>query len=321
MMKKVIILYGKIDWRSKVPMTDEKYRFCYEQLIELAKKYDVEIFFSSYQWYNPESKKFKYNWTHDGKRWIKQMDIKPDLVYDKTGSKPRAQYKKDVISRNHLIINDPEFTLLAGNKFFVSLLFPNYFKRYFRVANEKELRTIASSISGGKIVIKPTIGSSGKDVKIVDKTEVEKIRVERPVIVQEFIDSSKGISGIVKGMHDLRLVFINDELVYSYVRQPAEGSYLANLAQGGSMFIVEPEQIPKKVFDLTERIGEVFSAYEPRVFTVDLMFDEKQNPWIIELNTMPGMYFSPDQKKWMKKMYTKLIKVFINVIKDGKKIR
>ena len=40
------------------------------------------------------------------------------------------------------------------------------------------------------------------------------------------------------------------------------------------------------------------------------MFDEKQFPWIVELNTMPGLYFSPDQTQWMKKIYLKLIKLF-----------
>jgi D-alanine-D-alanine ligase-like ATP-grasp enzyme len=40
------------------------------------------------------------------------------------------------------------------------------------------------------------------------------------------------------------------------------------------------------------------------------MFDEKRKPWIVELNSMPGMYFEPGQEKTRKYFYKELLKVF-----------
>ena len=40
------------------------------------------------------------------------------------------------------------------------------------------------------------------------------------------------------------------------------------------------------------------------------MFDEKKQPWIVELNSMPGLFFTPEEKPYMLKMYSELLKVF-----------
>ena len=40
------------------------------------------------------------------------------------------------------------------------------------------------------------------------------------------------------------------------------------------------------------------------------MFDEKKRPWIVEFNSMPGLYFTPEEKSSMLKMYQELLKVF-----------
>ena len=40
------------------------------------------------------------------------------------------------------------------------------------------------------------------------------------------------------------------------------------------------------------------------------MFDGNGKPWVIELNSMPGLYFTPNEKPYMVKMYKKLLCVF-----------
>jgi D-alanine-D-alanine ligase-like ATP-grasp enzyme len=41
------------------------------------------------------------------------------------------------------------------------------------------------------------------------------------------------------------------------------------------------------------------------------MFDENKKPWIIELNSMPGLYFTPQEKPHMLELYQELIGVFL----------
>jgi D-alanine-D-alanine ligase-like ATP-grasp enzyme len=85
---------------------------------------------------------------------------------------------------------------------------------------------------------------------------------------------------------------------------------LANLAQGGTMAIVPLHKLSKNLKPIIKRATDIFSVYGSNIYTVDVMFDEKRKPWIVELNSMPGMYFEPGQEKTRKYFYKELLKVF-----------
>jgi D-alanine-D-alanine ligase-like ATP-grasp enzyme len=106
------------------------------------------------------------------------------------------------------------------------------------------------------------------------------------------------------------LVFVGDKLIYSYIREPKDGSYLANLAQGGKLIIVPKNDLPKSLAPILERVGEAFNSFANRIFAVDFMFDENQKPWIVELNSMPGLFFTPEEKPYMIEMYKEILDVF-----------
>ncbi len=312
-MKKIIILSGNRKWKTSIAIKDKKYRVCYEYLHSIARKNDIEIFHASYKWCSSDKTFFKYTWTYKNKKWQRARGIKPDLIYDKTNFKAGVHYFKKELEKNFKIINDPEFTLLADNKFYTSLIFPDFFKRYYKIFNKKDLLEISKKFKSKKIVLKPARGSGGDEIKIISKNNLSRFPshyIKNGLIAQEFIDSSQGITNIIKGVHDLRLVFINEKIIYAYIRTPKRGSLLSNIAQGGKMTTIDPEKIPANVKPIINKIQDIFQSYTPRIFTIDLIFDKKQKPWIVELNTMPGIFFYPSQKKWMDKFYLELIKIF-----------
>lgn len=50
-------------------------------------------------------------------------------------------------------------------------------------------------------------------------------------IVQEYLDMSCGVPGIVEGMHDLRFSIFGKEIFpFVYVRKPAEGDFRSNIS-------------------------------------------------------------------------------------------
>lgn len=306
-MKKILILFGHSDWKKKTIFSDGKYQKAYEYLYELAEKKDVKMYRASYAWYDKKNKVFKYAWTFENGKWKRVKKVSPDIIWDKAKSSIEAYYIKSVIKESHIIVNDPEFTHFVNNKYLASLIFPAHFKKYYKVENDRDLELVGKEIESDKVVVKPIKGSGGEGVEIFDKENIPDFSVEKTLIAQEFVDSSYGIEDIVDGVHDLRLVFINDNLVYSYVREPAEGSLLANVSKGGTMKIVEEQELPESVFELVKDVKEKFSFYNPKIYTIDLIFDENQKPWIIEFNTMPGIYFSEGQEEWRDKMYNKLI--------------
>jgi glutathione synthase/RimK-type ligase-like ATP-grasp enzyme len=312
--KVVLILFegdASKDNPGEFPPIENKYKLCYEHLYTLARNHKARFCRASHLWFNEKNNAFDHAWTFEDGEWTLLSDVVPDVIWDKMSPQKRAFDFKQGLSAIFPILNIPAFTRIANDKYEVARMLPEFIKHSEQVETEKDLQKVIEGIPGDKVVLKPTIGSGGKGVEILSKEEAKNISVEEPMIVQEFIDSSKGIPGIVKGVHDLRLVFVNDELIYSYVRQPAEGSYLANLAQGGSMFIVEPHNLPDTLQPAIRAVQEQFREFPRKIYTIDFMFDEHQRPWIIELNTMPGIYFSSDQSREMNRFYEAIIQVLL----------
>lgn len=311
-MKKVLILFGKGNWNTENPFTDTRLQNSYEFFYLLCRKNGIEMFRASYDWYDYEHNLFLYTWTfNEADGWKKAKNIKPDLIYDKTKSGIEAYYKKELISRNYPFINNLRFTRIMDDKLITSLIFQKWSKKSWIVNNQKKLKKILPKIKSQKFVVKPISESGGKNVQILNKEEaLGKIIFGEDYLVQEFIDSSSGVPGVSESMHDLRLFFINDRLSYSYIREPEKGNYLANLSQGGSLSIVPKDKIPHSLNPIIRYTNKIFETFNPRIYSIDFMFDEYKRPWIVELNSMPGLYFTPQEKPYMLEMYQELIEVF-----------
>ena len=319
-MKKVMILFGKSNWEKAKPFSNKDYQYSYEYFYSLCKKNKIQMYRASYEWYDYKKQLFKYAWIYEGAggKWKRVFNIKPNLIYDKTKARLEVYHKKELISEHYSFINDLGFTRLIDDKFITSLLFAQWSKKSWLIKNQSELREVLPKLKSTKIVLKPLSESGGKDVQIIDRKTAAKIKIEKENIAQEFIDSSHGVPDVSKGMHDLRLVFVNDKLIYAYIREPKEGSFLANLAQGGSLIIVPKEKLPKSLRPIITYANEVFATFEPRIYSIDFMFDENKRPWIVELNSMPGLFFTPEEKPYMLEMYKELLAVFEKSLKKLK---
>jgi glutathione synthase/RimK-type ligase-like ATP-grasp enzyme len=321
-MRKVMILFGKDSWKKSKPFSNKKYMYSYEYFYTLCKKKGIQIYRASYEWYDYEDKLFKYAWVFEKNSgiWKRAYNIKPDLIYDKTKSTPEAYLKSSLIRNNYAFFNDIEFSKIIDNKLAVGMLFPDWSKKSQLMKDLKHLSLALKKIpERKKLVLKPVNLSGGENVFIGTKAELmRKIKSSKIKIIdwmlQDFIDSSEGIPGIMRGVHDLRLVIIDTEVIYAYYRKPAEGSLLANLAQGGSMEIVPLKKLPKSVSPIIKRANQLFSGFKHKIYTIDLMFNKKKVPWIVELNSMPGMYFAPGQEKDRDFFYNKLATVFRDIL-------
>jgi glutathione synthase/RimK-type ligase-like ATP-grasp enzyme len=312
-MKKVMIIFGKSNWKISKPFDNADYQYSYEYFYNLCKKKGIQMYRASYEWYDYQKHIFKHAWIYEGAglKWKKVNNIKPDLIYDKTKARMEVYFKKELIEEHYPFINDLNFTRIIDDKFITSLLFSQWSKKSWLIRNTDDIKKIIPYIKSKKIVLKPLSDSGGKGIYIIDKNKIGSLKpLKKIYLAQEFIDSSKGVPGVSKKMHDLRLVFINNKLIYSYIREPQKGSYLANLAQGGTLSIVPKDKLPKSLQPIIKHSNEIFSTFEPRIYSIDFMFDEKKRPWIVELNSMPGLFFTPEEKPYMIEMYKELLRVF-----------
>lgn len=312
-MKKVLILFGKSNWENVLTFSNKDYWASHECLYSLAKQNSIQMYRSSYQWYDYDKHIFKYAWTYEAEKgWFRTYDVEPDLIFDKTRAGLEAYFKKELIAKRYRFVNSLRFTHMLNDKLITSMIFHKWSKKSWIVNNPEKLKNVLPRIKSRRFVIKPISESGGRDVQILRKEEaLEKVTFSNDYIIQEFIDSSSGVPGVSESMHDLRLVFVNDKLCYAYIREPKEGNYLANLSQGGTLSIVPTGDIPKSLRPIIRCANQVFETFNPRIYSIDFMFDENKRPWIIELNSMPGLYFSPQEKPYMLELYQELIGVFI----------
>lgn len=312
-MKKVMILFGKSDWKKSKPFSNKDYQYSYEYFYTLCKENDIQMYRASYEWYDYKKNVFSYAWIYEGAgaNWKKVYDIKPDLVYDKTKARLETYHLKELMGKYYPFINNQIFTQIIDNKLTTSLLFPEWSKKSWLIDTKAEFKKVLANLKTSRVVVKPLSESGGKGVIVGLKEDLLKKNLKlKNCLVQEFIDSSAGVPGVSSREHDLRLVCVNDKIIYSYIREPKKGSYLANLAQGGSLTIVPKEKIPSSIKPILKYANEIFETFEPRVYSIDFMFDENKRPWIVELNSMPGLYFTPQEKPHMVEMYAQLIEVF-----------
>lgn len=311
-MKKVLILFGKSNWEKAKPFSNKDYQYSYEFFYTLCKKDGIQMYRASYEWYDYKRHIFKHAWIYEGEgaQWRRVDNITPDIIYDKTKGRPEVFYKKELIGTHYPFVNDLRFTQIIDDKFLSSLLFQKWSKQSIIVRNQKELQENISKITTEKVVLKPISESGGKGIQIFEKKSVKNVVFSGEYIIQDFIDSSAGVPGTPSGAHDFRLVVVNDAIIYAYIREPKPGSFLANLAQGGSLKIVPNEDIPQAVYPIVEHASRLFSSFAPKIYTIDIMFDENKCPWIVELNSMPGLFFTPEEKPSMEKMYHTLLDVF-----------
>ncbi|MFZ1626537.1 MAG: ATP-grasp domain-containing protein, partial [Candidatus Moraniibacteriota bacterium] len=320
MKKTVLILYTAHSAGPEKPFSDVKYQRCYEALYSLGETVELHLCRAPLDWYDSEHDLFRDSWEFTDGQWRLSGPVKPDLVYDKTSSRSADDVARLLIISRYRFMDNPAFTLFANNKYETSRCLPQHFKPYQKISGAAEFNDFFAVFTGNRIVIKPIVGSGGQGVHIVSREEAIKLDLTFPVIVQEFIDSSHGIPGITSTYHDLRMVFIGDELVYTYIRTPKDGSLLANIAQGGEMTIVPNDALPQSLQPLITDTQRLFSRFPQKTYTIDVMFDENSQPWIIEFNTMPGMYFPPEQETTMLHVYGRLLREIAKLLEPSRPI-
>jgi glutathione synthase/RimK-type ligase-like ATP-grasp enzyme len=188
------------------------------------------------------------------------------------------------------VINNQDMDAVCVNKLMTYELFSDLMAPCFPI-NTHNWQEILTKITTERVVLKPIGGQEGNGIVVKMKGDVraeDMDPVHGAYLAQEFVDSSAGIPGVTDGLHDLRLSVFNNHVGIAEIRVPKKGSYLANIAQGGSLFDVPLDKVPASAFALAERIDERFAKYTPRIYSIDLMYCGEK-PYLVELNSQPGI--------------------------------
>ncbi|MFH0804686.1 MAG: hypothetical protein V1916_00635 [Patescibacteria group bacterium] len=209
------------------------------------------------------------------------------VVYNKTGLRVNG-------GRDWRAVNPWSIYRITSNKFRSYQLFREYMKPTFRVRSPAEVRAAVAQVRTAWAVYKPIRGAEGKGIIIRPKLSILPRLKKINGIIQEFIDTSDGVPGICRTLHDLRILIMSGRVVQTYVRIPKVGSYLANVARGGHLKEITLRQVPSAALRIARAIDrDHFRQYGPRVYAIDFGF-ERGKPYLFEINAQPGLPY----KSW-----------------------
>lgn len=293
-MKKVVVIYNDDDWNKKIPLEDSpNTRESFEDWHKRGLKNNIEMYRASVDWYDNKKGVFQKAWAYRNKKWKKiASPIKPDLIFDKIAG--RHNYSmfdfKMSVSKKAKVFNHPLFRTMLDNKLAQYLYLGEFMPISFLATDEKQLEKAFTKIKSKKAVVKPLYGSGGAGIIIEEKNKINKKKVDFPVLIQEFVKSGKGIPGFSgkREISDLRMIFIDHELIYALSRIAKKGSLFTNFHMGATAVLVPVKSIPESVKKITEKIIKKLSVYPEANYSLDFIFTNSGKPLLVEMNTTPG---------------------------------
>lgn len=260
----------------------------YLRLLNLCQKEGWEVYALTRKTYKGDSN-FNGAWSFKNGKFekVKKL-VKINLVFDWVGNllfPPKVKQRLRVV-------NIREFKELCCDKWETYLSLKSHMPKTFWVGELKNAGKLVDKVKTNNIVVKPYNSLKGKDIFIGKKEDFKNFKPEkegRKYILQEFVDTSNGIPNLTRGMHDLRVVIVNNKVVWSHIRVPAAGKFLANVAQGGKLTEIDYEKAPGGVKKIVKEISNRFyKKYDNPVFSIDFGINQKREPKIFEINDQIG---------------------------------
>lgn len=233
---------------------------------------------------------FAGGWQFNRDVFLLEKDlIKIDLVFDLTGGVefPPAQEERSII-----FVNRRDFKVLAADKWLSYQALVEFMPTTYWIGKKENLVRVLPRVKSDWVVLKPCNGLKGIGVFIGPRSEAFDFEFSEKYplyIVQEFIDTSGGIRGLVGGKHDLRVVVVNGRVAWSHVRTPPPGKLMANVAQGGTIKEIDyNKQAPSAVKKIVSQIIPKFiKNYDNPIFSVDFGISP-DGPKVFEINDRIG---------------------------------
>ena len=287
MRKKTFIVYFGKGKNGPDPFLNfGKKRDVYHALFAAAHKKGHDIFIASGKGAYLGGRIFSNLLGYDGEKFIMQKgEMSADAVFDRSGS---LQFPSDEL--DCAVLNMISFKKLCADKFATFECIGKWMAKSYLVDCPEALQEKSAHFSRNEIVVlKPVNGMQGKNILIQTAEKIKNIDLPAgKYVLQEFVDTSAGISGIVTGRHDLRIVIADGEIVLSHVRRPKEGGYMANVALGGSIAEVDLKDIPSFVIDAVKEIQQqIDNKFNKPLYSIDFGICNER-PYVFEINDQIG---------------------------------
>jgi glutathione synthase/RimK-type ligase-like ATP-grasp enzyme len=299
---------SEVEWDRDKPFGKDFMNSSYRVFSELAEQRDASVVIGKFSWYNDG--KIERGFCYRNEEWEKITEVEIDGIFDKFKFDDETVELKKKMNSDLEVLNDFRLEEICKDKLLTYEEFPDIVPET-RKADESNVKEMLDKY--GKAVLKPRYDFGGKGVKVID--DLDDYEAEEDLLVQRFIDSSSGINKLdIDGVHDLRIIIVNGESCTSFVRTPDNG-LISNVSRGGTMHHFELEEIPETSFEIVREVEERFGDLGKRVYAVDIIFDEEDTPWILEMNSKPGLVFYNDEdiRSWKEPLMEKVVDTLVEI--------
>jgi glutathione synthase len=282
-MKTIAFFVRNIDPEKYPFSVRELYYYSYQEYLLAMKRAGAEVFFVTGNDSYLGDGRFALGYAIDTVSEVKDFrlvgEFEADLVFDKGG------FEGDGVKT----MPDKRLRRVMDDKAETYERFREFQPLSVTCGSVEEVRAAMGQMPGDRVVIKSPFGSGGSHVYIGTKDEMAVPEHEGwPLMVQEFLDMSEGIPGVVTGPHDLRVLVAGGTILGATLRVPAPGSLYANVSKGGTERLLSVEEIPDEVKVMAHKIDAELDDL-PRYYAID--FARSRGKWyLMELNNKPGLF-------------------------------
>ncbi|MEK6934974.1 MAG: ATP-grasp domain-containing protein [Nanoarchaeota archaeon] len=307
-----VFVDARVKFHRSLPFAKKRRNETFAIMSQLAEKCDLNLFISRHDFYNKRTRCLKKAWEYKDNRWQITKKNKVGLCYYHGLTKNINLEVRKISKRINLpILNNLELERICDDKFLTHNIFPDLVPKTFLVNDHFEMHRLLHFIKTEKIVLKPRDGSFGRNVLVIRKRDLTN-GIKRNTIIQEFIDSRNFFD--IKRPKDMRLVIINGKVDHAYLRIARPGSYVANMIVGAKKIYLSRDSIPSSVIRRAKVVDKLFEHYGPRVYTTDFIIDQSNKPWLVELNSKPGMLFYDGAEKIRNKYFYNLFNILKSLL-------
>ncbi|MDG1893900.1 MAG: RimK family alpha-L-glutamate ligase [Fuerstiella sp.] len=193
----------------------------------------------------------------------------------------RMDFLAAVAASGVRVINDPRAIECAVDKYLTTQKLASAGIRVpdTIVCEDSDAALDAFELLGGDVVVKPLFGAEGRGIMRVDHPELA-LRTFRTL---ERLQATIYLQRFNRGpLTDIRILLLDGKIVGCMKRDPSGDDFRANAAQNGVCRAWQPTAEERDLAIQAASItGCVFSG-------VDLMYNEKNQPMVIEVNAVPG---------------------------------
>ncbi len=306
-MKIVAICFGYKLKNREYGILAEKIIQPYLWLYEIAKERGIKVVWTNIQELSEKGFASYYIW--DGKNFVeKNKNLKPDYILDRSACSDKRMPIKNMMQEMAPSLNPPRVQMIAEDKFMTHLMFPEITIPSYLAHNKEELSAIAKKHkTTRKWVTKYLRGICGNGVEISSSKKVAQYKGKFPAIMQPFLDSKQGIPSLFKGIHDLRVICLDHKPIQAYIRTPAKGKELCNIAQGGTRIFIALSDLPPQAKKLVQEVTKRLKPFQNTMYSVDMLFLNRKTPKLIEMNHNPTLEMTPGHEKEVKKILVKFV--------------